>query len=154
VFRLLSLLPVKDHDEATATEYNRLTQIEYEQIRDFLILHYHATERDDSPLWDYCRTMAIPDSLRHKIDLFRSRARIARFDDQLFAEPSWLAVFLGQGIQAQDYDRLADAPALSDVAGKLAGVRAGIHHLASRLPTHEQFIAATCRAERAEEMAK
>lgn len=154
VFRLLSLLPVKDHDEATATEFNRLTQIEYEQIRDFLILHYHATERDDSPLWDYCRTMAIPESLQHKIDLFRSRARIARFDDQLFAEPSWLAVFLGQGIEAQDYDRLADAPALSDVAGKLAGVRAGIHHLASRLPTHEQFIAATCQAERLGQLVK
>lgn len=147
VMRLLSLLPVAGHDETSATEFNRLTQIEYEQIRDFLILHYHATERDDSPLWNYCREMAIPDSLQHKIDLFRSRARVARFDDQLFAEPSWLAVFLGQGIQPRTHDPLADAPALSDVSAKLAGIRGVIHNLASRLPTHDQFIAATCRAE-------
>jgi len=147
VMRLLSLLPVSGHDPATEAEFNRLSQIEYEQIRDFLILHYHATERDDSPLWNYCRTMAIPDSLQHKIELFRSRARVARFDDQLFAEPSWLAVFLGQGIEPRTYDRLADAPALADVSARLSGIRSVIHNLASRLPSHEQFIAATCKAD-------
>jgi len=91
--------------------------------------------------------MAIPDSLQHKIDLFRSRARVARFDDQLFAEPSWLAVFLGQGIEPRTYDRLADAPALADVSARLSGIRSVIHNLASRLPSHEQFIAATCKAD-------
>jgi tryptophan halogenase len=146
-FRLLSLLPLGGHDPAAVDEFNRLTQIEYEQIRDFLILHYHATERTDAPLWDYCRNMAIPDSLRHKIDLFRNRAKIARFDDQLFAEPSWLTVFLGQGITPRDYDRLADVPAYADVASKVRGIGESIHRLASRLPTHDQFIAAACKAE-------
>jgi tryptophan halogenase len=146
-FRLLSLLPLGGHDPAAVDEFNRLTQIEYEQIRDFLILHYHATERTDAPLWDYCRNMAIPDSLRHKIDLFHNRAKIARFDDQLFAEPSWLTVFLGQGITPRDYDHLADVPAYADVASKVRGIGESIHRLASRLPTHDQFIAAACKAE-------
>ena len=146
VFRLLSLLPVRGHDQASADEYNRLSQIEYEQIRDFLILHYHATERDDSELWNYCRTMEIPDSLKHKIELFRSRARIARFDDQLFAEPSWLAVFLGQGITPDAHDRLADVPPLADVQRRLGEMRQVIGQIADRLPSHDAFIALTCKA--------
>ncbi len=145
--RLLSLLPLGGHDPAAEHEYNRLTQIEYEQIRDFIVLHYKATERDDAELWRYCRDMSIPDSLAHKIELFRSRAKIARYDEQLFAEPSWLAVFLGQGIIPRDYDRLADAAPYADVANlvrKVGQTNAGI---VSRLPTHDAFIAAACRAD-------
>jgi tryptophan halogenase len=62
----------------------------------FLILHYHATERDDAPIWNYCRTMRVPDSLVHKMDLFRRRARVVTYKDGLFLEPSWVAVYLGQ----------------------------------------------------------
>ncbi|KQV55826.1 MULTISPECIES: tryptophan halogenase family protein [unclassified Caulobacter] len=145
--RLLSLLPFGGYDPAAELEYNRLTQIEYEQIRDFIILHYHATERTDSPLWNHCRTMAIPDSLAHKIELFRNRAKIARFDDQLFAEPSWLAVFLGQGIAPRDYDHLADVPDYAVVASRLRGVGQKIAGIASGLPSHDAFIAATCKAD-------
>jgi tryptophan halogenase len=145
--RLLSLLPMGDHDPAAEAEYNRLTQIEYEQIRDFIVLHYKATERNDSELWNYCRTMAVPDSLSHKIELFRSRAKIARFDEQLFAEPSWLAVFLGQGITPRDYDRLADVPAYDEVVAAVRRVGQNNANLASRLPSHDEFIAAACRAE-------
>ncbi len=145
--RLLSLLPLGGYDPAAEREYNRLTQIEYEQIRDFIILHYHATERTDSPLWNHCRTMAIPDSLTHKIELFRSRAKIARFDDQLFAEPSWLAVFLGQGIEPRDYDRLADVPAYQDVVGAVRKMGQRNADIVSRLPSHDAFIAAACKAD-------
>ncbi len=147
VLRLLSLLPLGGRDPAAEAEYNRLTQIEYEQIRDFIILHYCATERDDAPLWNHCRTMAIPDSLAHKIDLFRNRAKIARYDEQLFAEPSWLAVFLGQGIQPRDYDRLADVAAYDDVVAAVRHVGQGNANLVSRLPTHDAFIAAACKAD-------
>ncbi len=147
VMRLLSLLPTGPYEQAVADEYNRLTQIEYEQIRDFIVLHYHATERDDAPLWRYCREMEIPDSLRHKVELFRAKAKIARFDEQLFAEPSWLAVFLGQGVEPRDYDRLADVAPIADVSAKLGSLRDSIRRLASRLPTHDAFIAATCKAQ-------
>ena len=145
--RLLSLLPLGGYDPAAEAEYNRLTQIEYEQIRDFIVLHYHATERDDSEFWNYCRTMPIPDSLTHKIELFRHRAKVARFDDQLFAEPSWLAVFFGQGIEPRDYDHLADVPAYDDLARRVHQIGAQIHGLAARLPTHDAFIAAECKAD-------
>jgi tryptophan halogenase len=148
VFRLLSLLPVVGrHDEATAEEYNRLSKIEYEQIRDFIILHYKATEREDSELWRYCRDMAIPDSLAHKIELFRARGRIARFDDQLFVEPSWLAVFMGQGIEPRHHDRMADVPPLADIERRLGGIRQTIAQICQGLPTHDEFIARNCRAE-------
>jgi tryptophan halogenase len=76
--RLISLLPTRNHDPAAVEEYNRLSKIEYEQIRDFIILHYRATERDDAELWRYCRRMALPDSLAHKIELFRERGKVAR----------------------------------------------------------------------------
>ncbi|USQ95128.1 tryptophan halogenase family protein [Caulobacter sp. RL271] len=145
--RLLSLLPLGGHDPAAETEFNRLTQIEYEQIRDFIILHYKATERDDAPLWRHCGAMTVPDSLAHKIELFRSRAKIARYDEQLFAEPSWLAVFLGQGIQPRDYDRLADAPAYDEVVVAVRRVGQDNAGLVSRLPTHDAFIAAACKAD-------
>jgi tryptophan halogenase len=147
VFRLLSLLPTRGHDAAAVEEYNRLSRIEYEQIRDFIILHYAASERDDSELWRYCRGMALPDSLSHKIELFRARGKVARFDEQLFAEPSWVAVFLGQGIAPLDHDRLADVPPLADVERALSSLRDKIAHIADRLITHDEFIARECRAD-------
>ncbi|MEO8115194.1 MAG: tryptophan halogenase family protein [Phenylobacterium sp.] len=147
LFRLLALMPVKDFDPATVDEFNRLSIIEYEQIRDFIILHYKAVERDDTPFWDYCRTMEIPDALRHKIELFRSRGRIARFDGQLFAEPSWVAVFLGQHIQPQHYDPLADALPLDETRRRLRMIRETIHRTAAAMPSHKDFIDRHCRAE-------
>jgi tryptophan 7-halogenase len=145
--RLLSLLPIGGYDPAAEYEYNRLTQIEYEQIRDFIILHYKATERDDAPLWRDCRDMAIPDTLAHKIELFQSRAKIARYDEQLFAEPSWLAVFLGQGITPRDHDRLADVAPYADVVSLVRKVGQTNANIVARLPTHDAFIAAMRQAE-------
>ena len=111
-------------------------------IKDFLILHYHATERTDSPLWNHTRTMAIPDSLSHKIELFRNRAKIARFDDQLFAEPSWLAVLEGQGVRAQGYSPLADTldPTLN--RQQLEQIEAVIARATPTLPRHDDAVAA------------
>jgi tryptophan halogenase len=146
LFRLLSLLPARDHDPAAVAEYNRLTHIEYEQVRDFLILHYKATQRDDSPFWDYCRTMAIPETLQHKIDLFRSRGRIARFDDQLFVEPSWVAVFMGQGVIPETYDPLAAVQDLDLVRKRLARMRQDVSDAVSALPSHQDFIERYCKA--------
>lgn len=84
-------------------------QLEYDRIRDFLILHYHVTERDDSDFWNYVRTMSIPDSLREKIELFRSRGVVQEYKDGLFLHPSWVAVYLGQRVMPQGRDPRADA---------------------------------------------
>jgi tryptophan halogenase len=147
LFRLLALMPVDDHDQTTLDEFNRLAAIEYEQVRDFIILHYKAVERDDTPFWNYCRTMEIPDELRHKIELFRSRGRVARFDGQLFVDPSWVAVFLGQGVEPQHYDPLADVLDLDETRRRLKKMREDIREAAMAMPTHREFIERHCRAD-------
>ena len=144
-------------DEATANganfdarivdAYNRWIEMEYDRVRDFLILHYHATERDDTPLWNYCRTMPIPDSLQHKMDLFRERARVIGYKDGLFLEASWLAVYLGQRVIPRGYDPRADAIDGAKVAAELARVRERVQSAAFRMPRHESFIGEYCPAE-------
>ena len=147
VFRLLALMPVDDADDSTIEEFNRLSAIEYEQVRDFIVLHYKAVERDDSPLWNHCRNMPIPEALQHKIELFRNRARIARFDGQLFIEPSWVAVFLGQGIHPQHYDPLVDAMDIGELRARLAKIRETLRQTVAAMPAHKDFIDEHCRAE-------
>jgi tryptophan halogenase len=90
------LLPGQGLQRARYREFNRQCAFEIERIRDFIILHYHATERDDTPFWNYVRTMEIPDTLREKMDLWRTRGRIVRIDNELFAEVGWLQVLEGQ----------------------------------------------------------
>ncbi|MFV3130509.1 tryptophan halogenase family protein [Niveispirillum sp. KHB5.9] len=146
LFRLLALMPTDVRDPATRDEFNRLSEIEYEQIRDFLILHYHATERDDSDFWNYCRTMAIPDSLRHKMDLFRARGRVARFDGQLFSEASWVAVFLGQGVHPVAYDPMADVLPEAEMRQRLARNLDHVNRSIAAMPGHRAFLNRHCRA--------
>jgi tryptophan halogenase len=121
--------------------------MEYDRVRDFLILHYHATERDDAPIWDYCRTMRIPDSLAHKMELFRTRAHVITYKDGLFLEPSWLAVYFGQRVMPRRYDPRADAPSLEQSREQLARVRDRIESALVRMPAHEDFLREYCPAE-------
>jgi tryptophan halogenase len=120
--------------------------MEYDRVRDFLILHYHATERDDAPIWNYCRTMDIPDSLKHKMELFRHRARVVTYKDGLFLEPSWLAVYFGQRVIPQGYDPLADAADGAALARKMQQVREQIQTAAVRMTGHEDFLRSYCPA--------
>ncbi len=146
LFRLLALMPTDIRDQATRDEFNRLTEQEYEHIRDFLILHYHATQRDDSDFWNYCRTMGVPDSLRHKMDLFRSRGRVARFDGQLFAEASWVAVFLGQGVDPVAYDPMADVLPEVEMRRRLQQNLDYVRASVAAMPTHRDFLNRHCKA--------
>ena len=144
--RLARLFPTRSFNAADVEEYNRRADFEYERIRDFLILHYKATERSDSPLWDYCRNMSIPVTLQEKIDLFRSHGRIFREDEELFAEESWLQVMLGQGIVPEDYDPLADQRPVAEVARYLQDIEAVITKCVAVMPAHKDYIAANCAA--------
>lgn len=105
--QLLQLFPDRAFCAADIEQYNRQMTREMELIRDFIILHYCVTGRDDSEFWSYCRNMALPERLREKIDLFCSRGRIFRESDELFAEVSWLQVMLGQGLVPDGYHPLA-----------------------------------------------
>ncbi|MCG8440218.1 MAG: tryptophan 7-halogenase [Caulobacterales bacterium] len=146
VTKLLDFFPDRSFDQVDIDEYNHLTRFEFESIRDFLILHYHATERDDSPFWDYCRTMDIPDSLRRRIDLFRGRARFPPRTHDLFTATSWIAVFLGQGVTPRGYEPLVDAHDINEVRARLQAQRKLIEEAAAALPLHADYVSAQIAA--------
>jgi tryptophan 7-halogenase len=145
ISKLLALFPDRDFDPLVTAEYNRVGVTEFERIRDFLILHYKLTARDDSALWRYCATMSIPDSLHRKIDHFRRYGRLVASDMDLFGAPSWLAVHIGQLNWPQQTDPMI---AFRDIEGGdwLNKLRAAMAAEAGRLPPHEQFIAQHCKA--------
>ena len=95
VERLIDLFPDRDFDPALADEYNRATALEFERIRDFLILHYHGNQRLGEPFWDRMREAALPDKLAHKIRLFRARGKLVRYEWEAFLDPSWLSLYIG-----------------------------------------------------------
>jgi len=145
ISRLLALFPDRDFDPKVIAEYNRITIQEFERIRDFLILHYHLTTREDAPLWRYCATMAIPDTLKHKIEHFRSYGRLVTDGADLFGPASWLAVHVGQLNWPQRTDPLL---AFRRVEGRdwLAKLRQAMAAAAESMPTHGDYIAHHCRA--------
>lgn len=146
ITRLLALLPDRSHDPLPADEFNRLTAEEWERIRDFLILHYHATARTDSPLWQGTATMTIPDSLAWRLAHFRSHGRLVSPGPELFLNPNWLAVLIGQNIRPRRYDPLVDARGHVDAARHLEGIRRAIAEAAQSAPLHADYIARMCRS--------
>jgi tryptophan 7-halogenase len=144
VARLTTFFPYQGFDAADIDEFNRQSDFEFEKIRDFLILHYKATERSDSEFWNYCRTMPIPDSLQQKIDLFASNGRVFRDGMELFSEISWVEVFIGQRITPRGYHPLVDTISEPRVVEFLANVRNTIQRCVDTMPTHAQYVAEQC----------
>jgi tryptophan halogenase len=139
--RLIEMFPDKTFDPVMTEEYNRLTLNEFERIRDFLVLHYCATERDDAPLWNYCRTMSIPDTLRHKIEVFKSCGRVPLLTEESYAEPSWLAILLGQHVYPERYDPLIDAIPDDKLRMGMHHRRDSVRRIAQSMPPQGEFIA-------------
>jgi tryptophan halogenase len=146
IIRMVRLLPDAGFDPAGIAEFNRQTDFEYERIRDFIILHYKATERGDTPFWRYCRDMEVPATLQRKIDLFAGNGRIFREDDELFTEESWIQVFLGQGVVPRGYDPLVDIKSDEQIAQFLGNVEKVIGKCVAVMPTHADYVAKTCPA--------
>ena len=144
--RFLTMFPDRDFNQADIDRYNRIMTTDYEEIRDFLILHYHATERTDSPFWDYCRTMAIPERLAEKMRVFRSHGRAFRENEELFNDTSWFAVMLGQLIEPGSHDPVADAMPLDETRARLAHIREAVANSAAYMPKHRDFIREHCAA--------
>jgi len=142
--RLIEMFPDGRFDSAISTEYNRVTVNEWERIRDFLILHYCATGRDDAPLWQYCRQLQLPDSLQHKMDIFRSSGRVPLLSEESYQEPSWVAIFLGQDVFPRRYDPLVDNISVENLKRGMLQRRQAIRRLAESMPTHGDFIAQRC----------
>ena len=150
VIDLIDLMPSarrgQSIDRRLAAEFNRLTTMQYERVRDFLILHYVANRRIGEPLWDYLRAMPLPDSLRHKIALFRSRAGTPEYQYGLFSRDSWLSVLFGQGLEPEGYNPLADAFDLDAVEAKCTDFVSRIDGAVAATPSHRDFIASYCAA--------
>lgn len=144
VSRLIQLFPRAGDPSAMRAEYNRRCAAEVAQIRDFLILHYHRTDREDSEFWRYCKHMTVPDSLTHKLELFAASGRVGRDVDDLFRDASWVQVMLGQGIMPADYDPMADQIAPAQLAEFLANLRTLVTRAVGSLPTHEEYLQRHC----------
>jgi len=144
--KLIAVLSLNGITQTQEDAYNRLTGKEYARIRDFLILHYNATRRDDSEFWNYCRTMTVPETLTEKIELFRANGQIFREEDELFTETSWAAVMLGQGIEMQGYSAVADTLSASEIKPEIDGMEQSIRYLVQRMPTHGEFVGRYCPA--------
>ncbi|WP_448212766.1 tryptophan halogenase family protein [Colwellia sp. MEBiC06753] len=145
VVRLVHLFPHQGVTDDLVNEYNKQSKVEFEQIRDFLILHYHVTERTDSQFWRDMRAMQIPDSLAHKIEIFKQNGRLFREQNDLFLENSWLQVMVGQGIIPQDYHPLANSYSDEKVNGLLEKIKQIKSEPVDKLPSHDEFIANMCR---------
>lgn len=115
--------------------------IEYLRIRDFLILHYHATKRNDTAFWEYCRNMPIPPELEHKMSLFRERGYVVEYQGGLFLEPSWIAVYLGQGVLPNKFDPRVNWMSNQQLDKTLSEIEALVERAAMQMPMHDQFLA-------------
>ena len=146
ISKLFWLFPDTRCSAVERDEYNRLMREQFAYIRDFIVLHYKATNRGDTPFWRQVRDMDIPDSLARKIALFREKGRILRYDHDLFDVPSWVAVMLGQNIHPVGYDPVADALDDDRTVAALRVLAGNYAEQAQRLPTHEDYIARFCAA--------
>jgi len=135
IAKLLSLFPDKDCAGVTVEQFNRVFDAEMEAVRDFLVLHYHATERPE-PMWAHCRNAAPPESLTYKMEHFRRSGRIVIGTDELFRDASWFAVLMGQGVLPTDYNPLVDGEPAAKSAAQLDALRRAIAAAGERLPAH------------------
>ena len=146
ISRLLAMFPDRRFEQPDIDRYNRVMQFEYEKIRDFLILHFNATQRSDTPYWDYLREMPIPDYLADKIAVFKSYGRVFRENEELFNDTSWFAVMIGQGLEPRGYDPMAGVMSDDELRAKMKGIHGVIAKSAEVMPDHMKFIADNCAA--------
>lgn len=152
IANFLKLLPGKTPQPQLAREFNRLLDLEYERARDFIVLHYHLNPRTDSELWRHCQSMPIPDELRLRIDAFRKRGYIEQYRHGLFAPPSWLSVFMGQGLLPEQVEPLAPQVDVGKAVRALSSQERMIRECVAAMPTSREFIQRYCPAPAAAEM--
>jgi tryptophan 7-halogenase len=127
-------------DPALTREYNRRMVADYEEIRDFIVLHYAATARDDSPFWQWCKNIRLPDTLQERIELFKSHGALREGLDELFRSASWQSVFEGMGITPGAHSRRVASMEYADIAASLSTAKAAIAGMVAHLPTHEEYL--------------
>ena len=146
IAKLMSLFPHQGFDQVDIDAYNSQSRNELEYIRDFIVLHYKATDRDDSEFWRYCKEMKVSKRLQAKMAVYQANGRIFRQDNELFTEVSWLAVMHGQGIIPNGYHPLVDVLSEEELARRLAHIHSVIQKSAETMPMQKDFIAQYCKA--------
>ena len=144
--KLAAYFPDKRWNPVDIDTYNQLVQFEYVRARDFIMLHYLATERT-GPFWQRCREIPVPDTLRHKLDLFESTGRVHRDAEELFAEPSWVQVMVGQNVMPKSYHPMVDELTLDEIKRMVEGTRGVLERSADYMPDHREFVEKYCKAE-------
>ncbi len=146
IIRLMQMFPYDGIRQPDIDEFNRQMTEEFEHVRDFIVLHYHVTERTDSAFWRQCREMDIPESLQHRIDLFKETGRVFKLDTELFAENSWIQVMLGQGLMPEQYHPIVNMMDDDELKQFLTGIHGSVKQMVTQLPEHQQFIDHYCKA--------
>lgn len=146
IAKLLEFFPDKDFCQHDIDEYNNQLSFEFEKIRDFLILHYKLTSRSDTPFWQFCKDMTIPESLSHKIELFQSHGRIYREHDEMFTVMSWLQVMHGQGLRAKSYHPMVDEMPTEELQSFIKNVEDVISRCVDYMPDHQSYVDKVCLA--------
>ncbi len=144
VVRLMQMFPLNDVNPSDIDEFNAQTAYELEHIRDFIILHYHLTNRTDTAFWRHCRNMDIPDSLKHRMSLFEESGRTFRANDQLFAENSWTQVMLGQGLRPRSHHPVAEMMSADELLKFLNHIDENVQKTVAGLPSHETYLRTYC----------
>jgi tryptophan halogenase len=144
--RLLRMFPQVRIEQSDIDEYNKQSRFDIETIRDFIILHYCVTNRKDTPFWRYCRNMEIPETLAHRIRLFKETGRVFRLHNELFAENSWLQVMLGQGIVPDQYHPVVDVMDAEELDRFLKDVKSNVDTTVAQLPEHQAYIEQYCKS--------
>ncbi|MGK0381054.1 MAG: tryptophan halogenase [Flavobacteriales bacterium] len=147
ILRLIQLFPSNGIDAIDRQEFNRQTDLEMHSIRDFIILHYHVNERQDSGFWRHCRDMSIPETLANRIELFKQSGRFFHEGDELFGEYSWSQVMLGQGIMPRSYHPIVDLMSTNELKAFLDNIRAPIGQALNAMPLHHQYIERYCKTD-------
>lgn len=148
VTRLMQMFPFDGINQTVVDEFNTQSAVELEKIRDFIILHYKQTERDDSPFWRYCKDMEIPGTLQQRIDLFRKNAQAFQKENELFRVDSWTQVMLGQRLEPESYHRFVDIMPAEDLRRFLESMKRMINEKVSSLPSHHAFVSQYCAREK------
>ncbi len=143
---LMTMFPRKGFSETITAQYNREMLAEYDNIKDFLIAHYHVTDRADTPFWRRNRAMDIPDSLKARLEIFRTSGQAAVQQAEMFREPSWFAVLMGQGFYPKDHHPVAEILPEEELSRRMAHIRRAVRQRVDGMPRHDEFIAAVARA--------
>lgn len=146
ILRLLKLFPQQEIKQSYIDEFNKQSIEEMDRVRNFIILHYHATERSDSAFWRYCKNMEIPAELAHRIQLFRDTGTIPLTEKELFRTDSWSQVMLGQHIMPETYHPIVDMMETVELERFLEGLKAKVNQEVAQMPSHQNFIDHYCKA--------